>query len=220
MHTYPLHRAVEAKCACCKIDEWFKFKSSSDHVLCKACLRHQGDSSAKLKVRDFDHVHRWEAHFGVAQEERAAEEARLHDVIASKDAELGDMRLQISDLRSALEQGVDSAASPEVEHWFADQRIGEASEKRELAYRSRDRAFCALLGIDQRHHEDERRSGLCSCGQRLARCRDYEALLPVVNSLRGWENKQIDRLRTGLEHGLPDDHPEVQKHPRPRYRAG
>ncbi len=41
MHTFPLHRAVQADCHCCRIPTEFVFKSRSDHVICGGCLRHQ-----------------------------------------------------------------------------------------------------------------------------------------------------------------------------------
>lgn len=49
--------------------------------------------------------------------------------------------------------------------------------------------------------------------------RNFEAIAPAVNAHIMWENNQIERLRSGLPEGLPDEHPEVRRHTR-RRQAG
>jgi hypothetical protein len=66
MHAFPLHQTVETECHCCRLLTVFVFTSPSDHVVCKACLPHQGDTSARLTQRNFGHVNLWRSEFALA----------------------------------------------------------------------------------------------------------------------------------------------------------
>jgi hypothetical protein len=93
---------------------------------------------------------------------------------------------------------------------------------RDQAYRSRDHAYRALWAVDRLHREDDTRAGFCGCGRQADRCNELQAIVPAVGALNRWEGHQIDRLTRDLEHGLPDEHPEVLKrgfgHRRIQYR--
>ena len=101
---------------------------------------------------------------------------------------------------------------PLVEKWLNGEAVAEARDRRDAAYRARDRAFRAIWSLDRLHGTSERDENQCACGKRLSKCREAEALQPVVEVLMRWENDQIDRLRRGLPCGLPQEHPEMQKY--------
>lgn len=211
MHNYHLHRPVTAKCLCCHVGTEFTFTARSDHVICKGCVRHQGDTLAKAKQRDTDHVALWRSELDLAMEHHAEEIARLLDVISQRDQELATQRIEIQDLQAVVRTGVESAPLGTVQHWWVDEQIANAVDQRDSAYRSRDHAYRALWAVDELHHEDDARDRYCSCGRRVDQCKVFDAIAPAVNALRKWEKNQMDRLHRDLPHGLPDEHPEVLK---------
>lgn len=211
MHDKPLHCPVRTECLCCHVEQEFIFKSQSDHVVCKSCLRHQGNTIAKANQRNTDHIGLWKSEVAIANEDHADEVTRLHDVIEQQTRELASQRTEIEDMRAVVRAGIDNAPLATVEQWFANEQVAAAMTQRDSAYQSRDHAYRALWAADRLHHEDESRDEYCSCGQRADRCKEFGALAPAVNALMRWENKQIERLKSGLPDGLPDNHPEVLK---------
>lgn len=82
----------------------------------------------------------------------------------------------------------------------ASQRaVAAAANERDRSYKSRDHAYRVLWALAQLHNETYR-SERCSCGKQLASCQELTALGQVENSLRRWEDKQVERLRR-------DEHP-------------
>ena len=211
MHNHPLHREVTVECSCCHIDCSFMFKSSSDHVICKGCLRHQGNTLPKVMQRDADHIGLWKSAFGVAKEDHFVELNRLKNLITQRDREIAALQTEVEDLHQVVRVGVEDASPLAVQQWFASDRVAQANDQRDAAYRSRDHAYRALWAADHLHHEDEWRDGYCSCGQPAAQCKELGAISPVVTTLHRWEHTQLERLYRGLDHGLPDEHPEVLK---------
>lgn len=211
MHNHPLHRSLFTACLCCKAEQEFVFTSKTDHVICKSCTRHQGDTAAKAILRDADHVGLWRSELALEQERRSHEAARLRGALEERNAEIARLQTLISDLRATLAEGVEKAPLASVERWWTNAQVAEATRKRDHAYRSRDYAFRALWAINRLHHQDETRDGYCSCRRRADSCKELSALTPELSALTRWEKNQIDRIRSGQSHELPDEHPEVLK---------
>ena len=211
VHGHQLQRPVTATCLCCQVDYVFTFKSSSDHVLCRGCERHQGDSKAKLQLKDRDHVALWRSEVQLQAEEAAEREAVLESQVKSLKGELTEMRVEASDLRETVRRGFNEAPVLAVEKWLAGEAVNDAHDRRDAAYRTRDRALRAIWALDRLHRASERDEHQCVCGTRMSKCREAAVLEAMTEALWRWESDQIDRLRRGLACGLPDDHPEVRK---------
>ena len=211
MHTYQLHRLVKAECLCCRVEQDFTFTSSSDQVVCKSCTRHQGQTTVKANQRDTDHVGLWKSELELAKINRREDIARLQEAIAHRDQQLRERRKEISDLQAVVRAGVESAPSPMVERWYTDEKVVEALQLRDAAYRSRDRAYRSLWWLARLHREDDARDGYCVCRRTVRGCKEWQAVAGAFPALNKWERDQIDRLHSGQPDGLPDDHPEVLK---------
>lgn len=209
MHDMPLHRRVSAECLCCRVETEFVFTSRSDQVICKGCLRHQGDTALKAILRDRDHLALWQSELTIAKDGHASVEADRRHLIEERDHELAKRQAEINDLRQVVRVGVENAPLAAVEQWWADEQIRVAHDQRDAAYRSRDHAYRALWAADRLHHEDEQRDRYCICGRQINQCKELQAVESAADSLLHWERGQIDRFQQGLSHGLPDEHPEV-----------
>ncbi len=122
MHLFTLHRPVQVECVCCRITTEFLFKSHSDHVICRGCLRHQGESLPKLKQRNTDHLGLWTSTIAIQAEEAKDRENGLSRRIASLEEELGRERMQVDDLRETVKRGFDDAPLPAVKSGFMMQK--------------------------------------------------------------------------------------------------
>ncbi len=82
--------------------------------------------------------------------------------------------------------------------------LEQATLRADAAERARDRVMCAVFRIDELHHEagDD-----CSCGKRITQCSEFSALNFIRTTYYAWENRQIERYKSGKPHGLPLDHP-------------
>lgn len=219
MHSYPLHGYVTAECECCKIPCEMWFTSASDPLICKGCRNHLGDSPTRCAQRNRQHAGLYRSELQLSQQGREADrrshtaemqklEDRHTQKIVQMEAELTEQRVELSDLRAVIRSG---ELNPAVEKWLADQEVRDALDRRDRAYRSRDFAFAALWGMAKLHRYDEHDEHLCICGRKASKCRELQAIAPELAALDDWEDKQIERLRDDLEHGLPREHPEVTR---------
>lgn len=215
MHGHRLFTELTLECQCCRIPREFVFKSASDHVICKSCERHVGDSTAKRNLRNADHAGLYRSELLICLEDRRADArshaAKLHELddrIAQRDQIIAEKDVAIADLQAAIQTG---KLNPAVEQWLADEEVRTALEKRDRAYRSRDFAFATLWHLAKLHHPDDHHDGRCSCGRHDDTCKELQAISPELGMLRRWEETQLERLHDQLDHGLPDDHPEVMK---------
>lgn len=215
MHNHPLHSRVTVQCDCCKIPRDFAFSSSSDHVICKSCHRHQGDSQGKKALRNEDHAGLFRSELLLSHEDRRADEQRFEDKleemkerITQRDTIIAAKDLLIGDLEAAIRDG---DLNPAVERWLADDEVRTALRRRDSAYRARDYAFAALWQIARIHHPDERDDQHCSCTRPAKRCPELVGIAGELDALRDWETTQVERLHDDRDHGLPDNHPEVLK---------
>lgn len=209
MHNYQTFRPMVVVCECCKLPNEFTFATKHDRVICKGCLPHTG-SPEKQQRRLRDHAGLYLSELCLAQEERATEAERyrdnLRDLRAKHQEDLDQLNAKIAQLRAALHDGT---TNPVVDRWLADEAVIQARENRDRAYRARDAAFAAVWQIDRLHHCDDSSSDYCSCGRAQRKCRELDAIKTELNALRRWEDVQIERLLDGLNHGPPDNHPEV-----------
>lgn len=220
MHTYSLYYPVQAECQCCRVVTEFTFKSKHDHVVCKGCIRHQGDSPAVLQLRDTDHVGLWQSEVALVAEAADSREAALQQEIDRLKEQLERRGTDVEDLRETVRRGVAEAPLAAVEKWLHSEEVMKAHGERDRAYRARDRLFQALWALDQMHGPGEGDPHQCACDRRLSRCREAQALAPIVDALTRWEKDQIDRLRRDLSCALPEQHPEwnrAGRRPRSRY---
>lgn len=208
MHNYRTFKQMTVKCECCELPRDFFFKTKHDRVICRGCEPHNG-SPEKQQRRLRDHVGLYLSELRLSQEERESEAQRyragLRDMQDRHNEEIGVLNEKIAQLRAALHDGAD----PAVDRWLADEAVTMAREKRDSAYRARDFAFRALWQIDRLHHASDKSSDHCSCGKPQRKCQELDAIKSEVDALQRWEVVQIDRLLDGLDHGLPDNHPEV-----------
>lgn len=93
--------------------------------------------------------------------------------------------------------------------WFDSNAITAANVQVQRSYKSRNHALRALWDVDRLHHDDEKRHGCCTCGEKDEACPEWSALEPVRDMLYRWEEKELGRLEDGLDHGLPRNHPRV-----------
>jgi hypothetical protein len=76
--------------------------------------------------------------------------------------------------------------------------------------------MAVLWRLDRLHHENDNKSGLCACGKPVTQCAELLALEPERQALREWERKNLALARGNKRHGLPAEHPELEKNPRRR----
>ncbi|SHV60754.1 Uncharacterised protein [Mycobacteroides abscessus subsp. abscessus] len=209
MHNYQTFKPMVVDCECCRLPNEFLFTSKHDRVICKGCLPHTG-SPEKQQRKLRDHAGLYLSELRLAIEERESDAQRYRDSLRDQRAEhqerVDQLTQRIAELGAALHDG---ARNPAVDRWLADEAVTQARENRDRAYRARDFAFAALWQIDRLHHSDDNSSDHCSCGKAERKCRELDAIRTEVHALRRWEDVQIDRLLDGLDHGLPDNHPEV-----------
>jgi hypothetical protein len=211
MHSYPLHRPVTVECDCCHVEREFTFTSNSDHVICPSCIRHQGDTARAANQRDRHHVGLWRSELEILREDHASQVVHLRGEIDKRDRRLVERQTDIDALKDAIRRGVENAPPETVQQWWESEKVTEAHTQRNQAYRSRDLPYRSLWAVDQLHHDDDHRSGYCSCGKRTTVCKELDAIAPAKQALDRWEGNQLDRLGRQLDHGLPNEHPEVLK---------
>lgn len=224
-HHFELHTDVTTDCQCCGVPRRFRFTSKSDHVLCRTCRGHQSRTQEATAQRNVDHVRDWQAY--------ATElSTRQRDALAAKDAALATLGAEASALKernaslreelhmSALEMarvvdertgGAEREPGEALMRLLANTVAEKANEERERAYRTRDFAMARLWAVDELHHPDEAKHGLCTCGQNLRQCTTNSALEDQRNHIYKWELAQVQRLEKRLSHALPAEHPKVRE---------
>lgn len=206
-HDNPLHVDLLTQCWCCQALQPFKFTSPTDQVVCSFCVRHLG--SDRAEKRDQDHLKMWvETLIDEREANRSAVE-KLNAVLAQNDQELADLRAQVAELTNIVAGEFDRTPSGSVRSLLENDIVKRAEKKSALEQRRNDRAMVALWRVNLLHREGELDALTCVCGASVARCDAWKAIEPVRQSLYDWETKNLNLLRQGLRHALPDDHPEV-----------
>lgn len=180
-------------CACCNLPKTIFMDSPTAQQVCNDCKAHHG--------RDYQWIDRlhvsWWRKFAFERE----------SLLRSKVAELKKLRSELDDLTaSALDA---YATAPDGRwQWLQNDLVRDAENRRDAAYRARDRALSALMSLDILHN-DRRKAGWCSCGKSAKVCHEYGLITSVDKLLTQWETRQLDRLHDGKDHWLPDSHPVV-----------
>ena len=208
MHSHQLHQDVVVACECCRLNQPFRLTSKHDQVICKACVRHVGNSSQKTEQRNSDHLGLWLSELTLLIDVRDGLRSRLSREQAAARQEQLRMQGEIDQLTEAITQGLSDASPADVRQLMTQQVVRDAEEARDTAYRSRDRVYQLLWRLDEKHRPDEREQS-CVCGQRPC------SVLDVIGDddrqdLYAWERRNVDRSKKGYPHGLPRDHPDYR----------
>ncbi len=167
--------------------------------VCVVCSHHQSNNSAGWKRRDQDHQGLWADDAHARAERYTADLAAAH---AATEA-----------VRQELVDEVAKRPNHIVYQNLDQQTVWEAEADRDAAYNSRDRAFRVLSEVWILHRDAG--SGRCRCGLPYRSCKTAE-ILEQYRGLDGWERKHLERMRKGLPHSLPRNHPAVID---PRWRS-
>lgn len=98
----------------------------------------------------------------------------------------------------------------DLQTWVRSEVVKSAESQAMGAYRARDGLMTAIWRLDQLHKDGKVR-GTCACGKPVEKCRDRSVLTPVLAALTKWEDKELVRLASGKDHGLPAEHPKVME---------
>ena len=206
-HDNPLHVDLLTQCWCCRSLQPFKFTSATDQVVCSFCVRHLGADRAEK--RDQDHLRMWVEILVDERESHRTAVENLTGALAERDAALAGLTARVDELTNVIAGEFDRAPSGQVRSLLENEVVKRADKRAALEQRRNDRLMVALWRVDRLHRQAETDPLTCVCGQSLARCADWRAIEPVRQALRDWEAKNIQLLRAGRHHALPDDHPDV-----------
>jgi hypothetical protein len=177
-------------CSCC-LRPWSEcfpdntgFDGRNRQRTCPPCHEHGSNSLEASRV----HAELWRTLARSGQLERDAREAQLKSRIAQLEQELRDRPAQT------------------IERWVDLDKLEEAREEADRAFRSRENAWQALCMVRLLHREGQ--PGQCRCGLRLDRCKTAQ-IVGHYPALEKWEKEQVLRLRRGLSHNLPEGHPAI-----------
>ncbi len=193
-------------CNCCWIAT-VELGLSNDLPFCQPCRAHQ----FSLDNLRRDH----QALIGNIMTVHAKVVSDVRALIDKDKATIEALRERYDDLVKAT--GTDLAnASEEALNAIGGQAISALQGDVRNAYRTRDRAMDAVWTIEERHHAAAVEK--CSCGQMLRACKEYKGLDFFRADYERWERKQIELMKAGKDHGLPENHPEARKLNVPSYQ--
>jgi hypothetical protein len=201
-------------CPCCRIPR-IPRREAGVRKVCARCELHHGNTGERLLRKNADHVSEWSTFHAEAVRSASAEIERMTQALAQVNADNAVLQQQLEDTKYALTTGQPTLS---VLNMLETERVRDAEQRARQAYRSRDVLAAQLWRLDALHNDADR-DGTCRCGLRTAQCEIWKLLEDERPFLYSWEAKQVDRLREGLDHGLPDEHPEVARHPRRGWLA-
>jgi hypothetical protein len=167
---------------------------------------HQGSTGERLAKRDKQHVAAWSAFYLTDVGDHESELVSAREEIDRLRQDAAIMQQQLDDMTYTLNTGVASTA---VINALETGRVRDADARTQAAYRSRDGFARTLWRIDALHGDSDRKS-VCSGGERTEACGTCKLLEEARSFLYGWEAKEVERAREGLEHALPTEHPEAR----------
>lgn len=184
---------VSDRCACCQ-RLWSEVRqlgripaqtdTRNDGTRCADCGPHAGFALQS----DRDHLRLWRELLADHDDQHAREATGLRERI------------------DALEQQLRDRPERVVDRYVDLGELQLARAEADRAFRSREHAWQALTEIRLLHREDD--AGQCRCGTRADKC-PVALIVDRYPALRAWEDEQVDRLRRGESHALPDGHPAV-----------
>ncbi|WP_426515651.1 hypothetical protein ACPPVQ_13670 [Diaminobutyricibacter sp. McL0618] len=121
-----------------------------------------------------------------------------------------ELTAQLADLSDVVSRDYANAPIGDLQSWLRSQLVEDAQQATRSAFRARSAAMAVLWNLDGLHHESPN-GKTCVCGRKVSDCRELRFLADCTSTLYGWEQQQLDRLKKGLECGLPREHPEMVK---------
>jgi hypothetical protein len=178
--------------------------------VCDLCKAHHGRDLQRVIA-----LHRlwWHQYTTQAVANHRDRVRGLRSQVEQLSSDLADREWKLTELTDVVERDYESAPLGPLQSWLSTEIVKAAEARTATAYRSRDRHMATLWRLDNRHR-DGKQAGTCACGQPAAKCRDRELLDASRDDLYRWENRELERLKDGKRHGLPDEHPEVRKRSR------
>lgn len=129
-----------------------------------------------------------------------------------------DLEGKLADLNAVVIRDYRDAPLGDLQTWIQSEAVKAAESRVRGAYKSRDYMMASIWRLDQLH-KNGRTRGTCACGKPEGKCPDRAALTPVLNALTTWENRELDRLKVGKDHGLPAEHPKVMERSKRSYSS-
>jgi len=192
-------------CECCWITA-VELSLRNDVKLCPPCRGHIWDIGS-LRA---DHRKLTEALIATHKGALAGVKAKIENI----DAQLTRVRAERDQLLKTLGSDLANASDIDLKAIEAQAVLALQDDLRR-AYFSRNRAMNAVWLLDERHHEGA--GDKCSCGKPIHACKDFSDLGFFRDDFRRWERKQIEQMKAGKAHGLPENHPEAIKLNRPAH---
>lgn len=138
MHSYPLHREIEVECECCLLVMSFTLTSKHDQVICKACIRHVGNSSRKREQRAGDHLGLWRSELQLLAGDRDLLRRTLSEERVAVRQEQARLQGEVDRLTEAIANGLSDTSPADIRNLMSQKVVRDAEEARDAAYRSRD----------------------------------------------------------------------------------
>lgn len=203
----------QVRCPCCQIPCIPRSEVARRRV-CPGCELHQGNTGMKLDRKNHDHVAAWVNFYDTSVDAERDALTKSTETIDRQRAEIVSLSQKLEDAKYALMSGT---ATTSVVNWIETERVREADQRADSAYRSRDRLAALLWTLDDLHNDADD-DGMCTCGVQTHKCAIWESIADERQFLYRWETGQVERIKQGLPHSLPPEHPEVAKHPRVSWR--
>ncbi len=218
-HQHALHRPLRVECLCCRLEQRFTFTARSDQVVCASCIKHVGGTANVALLRDRQHLEMWRAERSLVVDDYSLHVVGLEQTLHERDGAITALNERVSDLEGALQAGLAARPVESIAIWLEGTKIAEAEERLDRSRKFIARLFGVLWNVDGAHNRDEPHDDRCSCGLPEGKCPTLAALDPIRNALYKWEAEQVQRIRNGERHNLPDEHPEVLQHEPWRAKA-
>lgn len=215
MSIKPKERGGVVQCLCCGLPRNIYMDAPSAQQVCDPCKQHH---SRDLQQTINLHRQWWIEYTSEAVGRHNSLVSGLRSQARDEREKAADLEAKLDDLSAAVQKNYRDAPLGDLQTWVQSETVKAAESRMRGAYRSRDAVMVAVWQLDQLH-KDGRTRGTCACGKPEAKCRDRAALTPVLTALTSWENRELERLKVGKEHGLPSDHPEVMKRSNRSYSS-
>lgn len=212
-HNLPIGIPVDAECECCRTVVELRLESVYDRVHCPKCAAHQGDTLSIQKLRERDHLDTWQrwvdAWHGYYQNQRMEADQKHAVRVDELGATIQGLRAEITSLKAAVLDQFQHVPEDTVRQWLVTEEVSEVEARLEGSHRFTGVLWRVIWRLDQLHNEEGSDPRVCSCGVGRSECRELQALRDVQARLYEWEHRETLRLRDGLNHGLPNEHPQV-----------
>lgn len=169
--------------------------------MCPKCTTHYG----AWEKADRAHVEEWRKVLDCTVDENAA----LHGIARQRIAELEE---RVDEFLALTVENYATRPLGDLQQFVQAEVVRDAERKRDSAFRLRGRAMAALWHVDELHRLAAPDDRNCTCGRSTRECKEFASVDAMREELYEWERRQIERLKAGNMHELPNEHPEVRKH--------